>query len=307
MMYARGWAERVAEKLRRSMGGGLGEQRAVVSGSIDIPSLVEPEIVAIARPTRLIDLLVNRRVATGQAIEYFRQTVRTSNADVVPDAALKPTSIYTVEGVTDHMRVLAHLSEPTPNRLWADHSNLQSWLTAEMFGGLADALEAQVIAGDGVGENFDGILTVPGTTQVPFTVDAATTLRGAVTALQVIGEIPDAWVLNPADAGEIDLGRWGTSGGFLTEGYEGGGGEPSSNNIFGSGVSQRVVSNSIPAGTAVLADWSKLALYIREDANLAIDASGDLFTHNQFIARCEMRAVSAVLRPSAFAVVDLVA
>jgi HK97 family phage major capsid protein len=305
MSYGRQWSERAAEKLMRSMGGGM-EQRAVVSGSIDIPALVEPEIVEITRPTRLIDLLVNRRVATGQAVEYFRQTVRTNNADVVPDSQVKPTSVFTVEGVTDHMRVLAHLSEPTPNRLWADHSNLQSWLTSEMFGGLADALESQVIAGDGQGENFDGILVVPGTTQVPFDTDAVTTLRSAVTALQVIGETPNAWVVNPADAAEIDLARWATQGGFLSEGYEGGGGAPSSNNIFGSGVSQRVVSNSIPAGTAVLADWSKLALYIREDSNLAIDASGVLFTKNEFIARCEMRAVSALLRPSAFAVVDLV-
>ena len=301
--YARSWGQRVGEKLTRSMGGG--ESRAVVSGSIDTPSLVEAEVVAIARPARLIDLLVNRQVATGHGVEYFRQVVRTNNAGAVADAALKPTSIFTLESVQDHVRVLAHLSEETPQRLWADHVNLQSWLTSEMFEGLADELENQVIAGTGVGEDFVGVLEVDGTTQVPWDTDPATTLRSAVTALQTIGEIPNAWVLNPADAAQVDLGRWGTAGGFLTGGYESGG-EPSSSNIFGS-VGQRVVSNSVPAGTAVLGDWSKLKLFVREDANIAVDASGQYFTHNTFIARAEMRAVSAVLRPSAFAIVDLTA
>jgi HK97 family phage major capsid protein len=304
--YGRMWATRVAEKLRRSMSRDDGEQRAVVSGSVDIPALVEPDVVDIARPTRLLDILVNRRVADGHAIEYVRQIVRDTQADVVPDGQLKPTSVYTVEAVQDHCRVLAHLSEPTPNRIWADHSNLQSWLTSEMFGGLADALEAQIVAGDGSGENFDGILSVSGTTAVPFATDVPTTLRSAVTALQLIGEVPNAWVMHPSDAQAIDLLRWGTAGGLLTEGYAGGGGEGTSSNIFGSTL-QRVVCKSIPPGTAVLADWSKMALYERESANLAIDVGGDLFARNQFICRAEMRAVSAVLRPSAFAVVDLTA
>jgi HK97 family phage major capsid protein len=184
-------------------------------------------------------------------------------------------------------------------------SNLQSWLSSEMFGGLADALETQVIAGDGVGENFTGIFSVSGTTAVPFAVDVPTTLKSAVTALQVIGEVPNAWVMNPSDAQAIDLTRWGTAGGWLSEGYGGGGVVGDSSNIFGSDGLLRVVSNSVPAGTALLADWSKLSLYVREDANLAIDASGDLFTCNMFIACCEMRCVSAVLRPSAFRIVDI--
>lgn len=46
-----------------------------------------------------------------------------------------------------------------------------------------------------------------------------------------------------------------------------------------------MVSNSIPVGTAVLGDWTKLRLYVREDATLALDASGPLFTTNQFVAR----------------------
>src|SRR5262249_34932895 len=135
LAYSRQWSQQVAEKLTRTMSRD-GETRAVDTGSMDIPSPVEPDVIDIARPARLVDLLTHRRVAPGQAIEYYRQTVRTTNANVVADAALKPTSVYTLVAVIDQCRVLAHLSEETPQRLWDDHNNLQSWLQSEMFGGL---------------------------------------------------------------------------------------------------------------------------------------------------------------------------
>ena len=228
------------------------------------------------------------------------------------DSDTKPTSTFTIKAVTDRCRVIAHLSEPTPNRLWVDHDELRSWLTSEMVQGVLDGLEQQIISGDPTGgnaESMTGLLNTTGTTPVPFTVDAVTTLRSAVTALQVLGETPNGWALNPADAQAIDLLRWGTSGGLLTEGYATGvtpGADPSSNNIFGADI-RRVVSNSIPAGVAVLGDFSKLRVYVREDATLAIDASGVLFTKNQFICRAEGRFGIGVLRPSAFAVCDLTA
>ena len=305
--YARNWSAQVADKLSRAMGRSDGETRTVVSGTIDIPALVETEIIPIARPLRLIDMFPNRTALAGNSFEYYQQTVRTSLAAPVADNALKPTSTLTVAPHTDRCRVIAHLSEATPVRLWDDHNELQSWLTTEMIEGVLNALEAQIVAGDGTGENMLGLLATPGLTQVAFATDAVTTLRSAVTALQVKGETPNGWALNPVDAQAVDLLKWGTAGGFLSEGYSTGvapGGDPSSNNIFGADV-KRVVSNSVPAGVAILGDFSKLRVYVRQDANLAIDASGVLFTKNQFIARGEGRFGIGVLRPSAFAICDL--
>jgi hypothetical protein len=50
MAYGKQWAEQVAEKLHRSMGGGL-ERRAVVSGSLEIPQLVEVDVIPISSST----------------------------------------------------------------------------------------------------------------------------------------------------------------------------------------------------------------------------------------------------------------
>ena len=94
MGYGRVWAEMTAEKLSRSMGGGL-EKRVVVSGSIDIPQFIEPDVIPMARPVRLIDIFPNRLALEGNAFEYFVQSVRTNNATAVADGAVKPTSVLT--------------------------------------------------------------------------------------------------------------------------------------------------------------------------------------------------------------------
>jgi HK97 family phage major capsid protein len=234
--------------------------------------------------------------------------VRTNAATAVADNALKPTSTLTVEPIEDRARVIAHLSEPCPIRIWYDHESFVAWLTSEMVGGVLDGLEQQIISGDGSGENMTGLLNTPGTTQVPFDTDVATSLRSGLTQLQLLGELPTGWALHPTDAQAVDLERAAPSDGpFLSEGYQTGvapGQNPSSNNIFGPGFT-RVVSPSVPEGVAILGDFTKLRVYVREDAHMDVDASGVLFTKNQFVARGEGRYGIGVLRPSAFAVCDL--
>ena len=215
--FAKTWAANTTMELRRAFGS---EQRAVISGSVDVPILVPEYVTDIPHPTRLIDLFPSRLAVDSMAYEYFRQIARTNNAAPVPDNTTKPTSVLTVQAIQDRCRVIAHLSEPLPFRIWLDEQAISAWLNAEMAAGVLDAIEAQAISGDGQGENCTGILSTPGTTAVAFATDVPTTLRKAVTALQNLGEVPTGWALNPADAELIDLERWGASGGFLTGGYE---------------------------------------------------------------------------------------
>jgi len=67
-----------------------------------------------------------------------------------------------------------------------------------------------------------------------------------------------------------------------------------------------VTSTAIPAGTALLGDWSQSRLYVRQEAESAVDMTGDLFKTNAAVLRYEGRFAFAVLRPAAFTVVDLV-
>jgi HK97 family phage major capsid protein len=201
-------------------------------------------------------------------------------------------------------RVVAHLSEPVPLRLIADHRALQDWLNSELADGVLDELEGQLITCPGTGETFTGIVATAGVTAVAWSVDIITTLRKARTALQVKSEQPTAWVLNPADAEIVDLTKESTGGGFLSA-YGGDSEVAAGNNVFGS--IPRVVSNSVPAGTGLLADWNQVRLYVRESVRIDVDTGGTLFDTNQAKFRGEGRFGLAVLRPQAFAVVDLTA
>lgn len=273
--------------------------KALTSGSIDIPALIRTDVVSMPeRPDRLIDLLINRENISGNEYEFLHQTLRQNNAAPVADHAQKPESVFTVTPVEGRARVIAHLSEPLPERFFADHKSLIRWLEGEMYMGVVDALEAQIINGSGIGENMTGVNNTAGITVVPFATDTLTTLRKARTALQIKRETPTGWVFNPADAEGLDLLREGTSGMFLSAG-------PGLSNILGN--IPVTISTSITAGTALLGDWRQVRLFVREGTRLDADRSGQLFKNNEVVLRAEGRFGIGVLRPQAIATVDLVA
>lgn len=301
------WARRTALQIA-----GTGrEQRAISTGTLDVPSLVLPYVTEIPWPTRLIDLFSNRVGAESNAVEFYREqaSARDNQATVVADLQTKPTSTFTIEPVQDRCRVVAHVSEPIPIRLLQDVPALQSWLASTMAQGVLAGLETQAILGTGTGEDMTGLWATPGVTTVHYSTDKITSIRKGLTALQKLGEVPNGIALHPDDAESIDLTRWGTDGGFLTGGfeYDKGNGFGSSDQVFGpSNQIRRVISPSVPSGWAILADWRQLKLFVREGMSIMLNfSSNDLFTKNAYQIRCETRALVAYARPQAFAKISL--
>lgn len=288
---AKSWAADVAARVTKSVNDyGV---KAITTGGIDVPSIVDPTVPIPSLPARLLDLIPAKKVE-GNEYEYLRQTVRTNNASTVADGGTKPTSVYTFEDESDRVRVLAHLSEPLPLRILSDHAEVEALLRTQMAEDLYLALEDQVMNGDGTGENLTGLATTTIQTQA-YTTSVLTTLRKAHTKLVKSAENPTAWVLNPDDLEAIDLTLDG-------------------NDNFMGGIDAkifqdlpRVSSTRVTAGTAYLGDWSLSRLYVREGGRLDADTSGDLFDKNQAKLRYEGRFGFAVLRPNAFIEIDLTA
>ncbi|MEV4215162.1 phage major capsid protein [Micromonospora sp. NPDC049662] len=290
------WARQVAGKL--IMQAERHGVKALVSGSIDVPSIVEPVVDLPARPTRILDL-IPRRPLTGNTYEYLRQTLRTNNAAVVADNATKPTSIYTVGSVEDRARVIAHLSEAIPERYFADHQELFQLLDREMREDALIALETEITTGDGTGEHFTGIINVSGTLSQAWSTDILTTTRKARTTLENALQQPTAYAMNPTDWETIDLlqdneGRY----------YYGGPSSIATPVLHGLPV---VVTPAVAAGTAILADWRQARLRVREDMRMDADRSGTLFDKNQVKLRVEGRFAFDLVRPPAFCEIDLTA
>lgn len=288
------WARQVAGKLiTQAQRHGI---KALTSGSIEVPAIVEPIVDLPVRPTRILDL-IPRRPLTENTYEYLRQTVRTNNAAVVADLGTKPTSVYTVAAVEDRARVIAHLSEAIPERYFADHLELVQLIDREMREDALLALETEILTGDGTGEHFTGITSVSGTISQAWSTDMVTTTRKAKTALEAAFQTPSAYVLHPTDWEAIDLLQ--DNEGRYYYGGPSGAGTPT---LHGLPV---VVTPAITAGVGLLADWSKARLRVREDMRLDADRSGTNFTKNQVVLRVEGRFGFDLTRPSAFAEIDL--
>jgi HK97 family phage major capsid protein len=269
--------------------------KAISTGGIETPNLISPIVEKRTAPTRVLDLLIDRSIISGNEFEYIRQSVRTSNAGPVADNATKPTSVYTFEDESDRVRVFAHLTEPIPLRILADHKDVASVLQRQLGEDLLTALEEDVLLGDGTGEHFTGLTAVTGTLTQAYTGTVLATLRKALTQLAKTGESPTAWVLNYDDLEAIDLIREdGATGGFMSGIDE---------KIFGN--LPKIGTNVIPPGTAYLGDWHQARLVVRENGRLDADVSGELFDKNQMKLRYEGRFGFAVLRPSAFVEVAL--
>lgn len=301
---AAGFAKKAADVFQAVMARPEGV-KALTSGSIDVPSVIGEPVEITGRPTSILDLVpkrTNTEQGRGNAFSYLRQTTRTNNAGPVADNATKPTSVYTFGDVEDTFRVYAHLSEVFPKRYLDDYNSLIAILQNQMGAGLMEALEEDILTGavqpqDG----FTGVLNTSGIQTQAYTSNVLTTLSNARYKLVNTFQTPNAWVMNSADVQALELLREdGATGPFLfrrglTDIEEFLGGYPI------------VMSPLIPAGTALLGDWTQTELIIREDDHLDVDTSGEKFQKNQVQFRLEGRYGFTVQRPLSFVTADLTA
>ena len=139
------------------------EVKDITSAGASAGALIEPQTQAgiIAPPDRRLtvrDLLTPGTTDTN-LIEYYRETGFTNNADAVAEGALKPESDITFDKQSASVTTIAHWVRVT-NQALADAAQLRSHIDGRLRYGLAYKEELQLLAGDGNGENLEGLLTV---------------------------------------------------------------------------------------------------------------------------------------------------
>ncbi|MBW0088239.1 phage major capsid protein [Pseudonocardia sp. KRD-184] len=273
------------------------------------------------RPLTLRDL-VTSGTTTSDSIEYVRVTSITNNAAPVAEATTsaaptqsattgplvnaagggyKPESGLAVARVTTPVRTIAHWI-PVTKRALADAAQMVTLIDGFLEYGLEEELEDQMIAGDGTGENFEGLGNVSGVQAQAYTTDLLTTTRMAKTKVRTTGRsVPNAYVINPADLETIDLIREdGATGAFMFGGPAAAGGATT---LWGLPV---VESEAVAAGTAYVGDFTKAVLWDRQQSTITTtDSHADFFVRNLVAILAEMRAAFGVLQPSAFVEIDL--
>lgn len=267
------------------------------------------------RPLTIRDLVTVGRTET-DVIEGVRLLSVTNNAAPVPEATsagvigggppivtaaaggLKPESGLVFEKFSTVVKTVATWI-PATKRALSDASQIRTLVDAFLLYALDEELEDQMVAGDGVGENFLGIGATSGIQTQAMDTDAFVTTRKARTKVRLGGRsIPTAYVMHPIDWQNIDLLRDGN------ERFYGAGPFAMSNPIlWGLPV---VESEAIPQGTAYVADWKKAVLWDREQASIQVtDSHSDFFIRNLVAILAELRAAFCVLQPPAFVQITL--
>lgn len=261
-------------------------------------------------PLTLRDM-VSIRQTTSDLVEFVRQTVQVQEAAPTPEANVKyptgatgeisgtkPQGKMNFEKVQVGVKTIAVYVGATKRAL-SDASQIRGIIDQELREDVGEEYEDQMINGDGVGENFTGLLNTAGVLQQAYDTDLLTTLRKAKTNLRVNGRSrATGWLMNPADFEEIDL-LTATDGHF----YFGGPMVEGARQVWGVPV---VESETMPEGHALLGNFRKAVVWDREQTSISVtDSHDDWFIRNLIAVLCEGRAAFGVIRPSAFVEVDL--
>ena len=261
------------------------------------------------------DLISVRRTGS-DTVEYVEQTSHTNAAAVVAEATSSeppsapagteggalvnaPGGGYKPEGSWAFARktaVVKTIAEwvPATKRALADVAQLEGLINDELRADVAEAEEGQILAGDGTGENFTGILNWSGIQTQTFATDLFTTARKAITKARTVGRVnPNAILCSPTTAELIDLAQDAND-----RYYYGGPQAIGPRTLWGRPV---VESETMPDTHILVGDFAKAVLWDREQTTVTMsDSHADFFIRNMVAVLAEERLAFAVTRPKAF-------
>lgn len=293
---------------KRPRGRAIVEVKDITSLTTNAPgsvgTLVQPQRVGpVNLPQRRMTiraLLAQGNISTS-SIEYDRETGFTNAAAPVAEGAAKPQSEIQFSEETAQVRTIAHWMR-TSVQILADAPALRSIIDNRLRYGLSYVEEAQLLNGDGTGQNLEGLVTAATAYAAPGGLAAGQlidTLR--LGALQVaLAEYPaNGIVLNPIDWAYIEMLKDGQNRYLI--------GNPQGTlnpTLWGLPVvaTQAMTVDKFLVGAFDLA----AQLFDRQDATVEVSTEDqDNFVKNKVTIRAEERLALAIYRPEALVYGDL--
>ncbi|MDW9588673.1 phage major capsid protein [Sinorhizobium meliloti] len=240
------------------------------------------------------DLLTPGRM-DGNTLEYVKETGFTNNAAPVAEGTTKPSSDIKLDLVTTSAKVIAHWMKASKQVL-DDISQLRSMIDQRLLYGLAYVEEAQLLNGDGTGQNLHGIIPQATAYAAPITLTSPTSIDVMRLAMlqAALAEYPaTGHVMNPIDWAWIETlkdsqGRYiiGNPQGSITP------------TLWGLPVVQtqamtvdKFLTGAFRLGAQIFDRW---------DARIEAAYVDDDFIKNLITILAEERLALAVYRPEAF-------
>jgi HK97 family phage major capsid protein len=258
----------------------------------------------IEGPTRIftIEQQMTTVPTTGNAIDWVRENVFTNNAAETAEGAAKPQSSITFTPGTMPVSTVAHWIKIT-RQLAMDNAALAAYINRRMVYGVNLRVENQLLAGNGVAPNINGLLNTGNFTAHGYTAANLGTAGLANNRFDLIGaamgdaagaDYPaDTVILNTADFWKMRLTK-DTQGRYLL-------GDPGSGAMPGFFGARAIPSNAMPAGQVWVGNLAQAAtLWIREGVTVEMsDSDENNFQLNLITIRAERRLALTVERPGA--------
>lgn len=280
----------------------------VYSGSGSSGPLIRPERIPgvdfLFRQTTLLDLIPTGQT-TVNAIEYYEMTTSTNNAAPVLEAtATTGTTGSKPEGAlgwTLRNQPVATIAEwiPATNQMLADAPALRGMIDTQLLTHLQLQLETQIITGNGTPPNLLGITANPNISTIGLGAGAGSSMDAIYHAMTIVMATglcaPNASVWHPADFEVVRLARETLSTGYGAYLL----GPPSAagpTTLWGRPV---VLSLGLPQHTALVADFTQMMLFDREQSAIRTGTINDQMIRNMLTILAELRAAFAIFRPLA--------
>jgi HK97 family phage major capsid protein len=271
-------------------------------------ALVAPDRVGvIIAPQRRLTIrdLVAPGTTGSNAVEYVRETGFTNNAAVVGEGLAKPYSNLAFGLENANVRTIAHLFKGS-RQILDDAAALQSYIDARARYGLLLAEEAQLLYGNGTGNNLNGIIPQAQAYAAPPGIAVAAEQRIDRIRLALLqatlAEFPSTGVvLNPIDWAAIELLKDGEGRYIIGKPQDG-----TAPRLWNLPVveTQAIVQDQFLVGAFSLA----AQIFDRMGIEVLISTENDKdFENNMVTIRAEERLAFAVYRPEAFVTGDLTA
>ncbi|NTA79570.1 phage major capsid protein [Agrobacterium tumefaciens] len=254
-----------------------------------------PGLLALPQRRLTVRDLLSQGQMDGNTLEYVKETGFVNNAAPVAEGSAKPSSDIKLDLVTTSAKVLAHWMKASKQVL-SDISQLRSIIDQRLLYGLAYVEEAQLLNGDGTGQNLNGIIPQATAYAAPITLSSPTSIDMIrLMMLQAaLAEYPATGaVMHPSDWAWIETLK-DTTGRYIIGNPQG----TINPTLWG----LPVVATQAMTVDKVLVGAFKLGAQVfdRWDARVETGFVNDDFTKNLVTILAEERLALAVYRPEAF-------
>ena len=263
------------------------------SGGVIALTELEQGVTRIVRRAPFLRQIVNAGVTLSKYITYIEQANIDGGADMTAEGALKSQADFDLverQAVTQKITAFIKVSK----EMISDLPFMQREINTELMELVALKLDAQILSGDGTGNNLVGILenAIPwavgsfaGQVAIPNQLDV---LRVAMAQIETALFQPNYIVMHPTDVAKFDVTK--TVYGEYTQPmiYTDLNGVKRYNGI------EIIVNTGIDVDTFLVGDFTKSNLRVREEMNIQVGFVNDDFTKNLFTVLCEARATHYV-------------